>query len=224
MNEYPPYTQDTSWRANGRVRSQSMSYLRIPSYMMMDEPGRGAYPIVSPTFNDRRFKFEWSEATLRDLEAKIVRSARLDQRAREENECRRGRAVADDRGLERGLRRRRRYSHRPPPELDGQDRDAAHSTMRRCGRCARTPTGGRCTMPSSSVLNAFGEPIPPAVRGGRAGRRVRASLYLGRQPRGVLRRRLDGRPKRGRSPMLGHRRRDVARRGRSTVKPPRGVA
>ena len=39
----------------------SMSYLRIPSYMIMDEPGRGAYPIVSPTFNDRRFKFAWSE-------------------------------------------------------------------------------------------------------------------------------------------------------------------
>jgi hypothetical protein len=55
--------------------TESMSYLRIPSYMIMDEPGRGAYPIVSPTFNDRRFKFEWSEATLRDLEAKIVRRA-----------------------------------------------------------------------------------------------------------------------------------------------------
>jgi succinate dehydrogenase/fumarate reductase flavoprotein subunit len=43
--------------------------------MVMDEPGRGAYPIVSPTFNDRRFKFEWSEKTLRDLEARIVRKA-----------------------------------------------------------------------------------------------------------------------------------------------------
>jgi predicted oxidoreductase len=52
-----------------------MSYLRIPSYMVMDEPGRGAYPIVSPTFNDRRFKFEWSEKTLRDLEARILRKA-----------------------------------------------------------------------------------------------------------------------------------------------------
>ena len=52
-----------------------MSYLRIPSYMIMDEPGRGAYPIVSPTFNDRRFKFEWSEAALRDLEARILHAA-----------------------------------------------------------------------------------------------------------------------------------------------------
>lgn len=75
MNEYPPYTQDTSWRPMATYDPQSMSYPRIPSTMVMDEPGRGAYPIVSPTFNDRRFKFEWSEKTLRDLEARILRKA-----------------------------------------------------------------------------------------------------------------------------------------------------
>jgi succinate dehydrogenase/fumarate reductase flavoprotein subunit len=75
MNEYQPYTQDTSWRAMAAFDSASMSYLRIPSYMIMDEPGRGTYPIVSPTFNDRRFKFEWSDASLRALEARILRAA-----------------------------------------------------------------------------------------------------------------------------------------------------
>ena len=60
---------------HGGVRWSSMSYLRIPSYMVMDMPGRGVYPIVSPTFNDRRFKFEWSETTLRELEAKILHKA-----------------------------------------------------------------------------------------------------------------------------------------------------
>jgi succinate dehydrogenase/fumarate reductase flavoprotein subunit len=75
MNEYPPYTQDTSWRPMATYDPESMSYLRIPAYMIMDEPGRGAYPIVSPTFNDRRFRFEWSERTLRDLESRIVKSA-----------------------------------------------------------------------------------------------------------------------------------------------------
>ena len=75
MNEYPPYTQDTSWRAMATYDPQSMSYLRIPSYLVMDEPGRAGYPIVSPTFNDRRFKFEWSEKTLRDLEARMLRKA-----------------------------------------------------------------------------------------------------------------------------------------------------
>jgi len=75
MNEYQPYTQDTTWRAMDEFDGLAMSYLRIPSYMIMDEPGRGAYPIVSPTFNDRRFKFQWSEAALRDIEAQIVRKA-----------------------------------------------------------------------------------------------------------------------------------------------------
>jgi succinate dehydrogenase/fumarate reductase flavoprotein subunit len=75
MNEYQPYTQDTSWRAMAAFDGESMSYLRIPAYMIMDEQGRGIYPIVSPTFNDRRFKFKWSEASLRELEGKIVHRA-----------------------------------------------------------------------------------------------------------------------------------------------------
>jgi succinate dehydrogenase/fumarate reductase flavoprotein subunit len=73
MNEYQPYTQDTSWRAMALLDGAAMSYPRIPSYMIMDEPGRGTYPIVSPTFNDRRFKFTWSETTLRELESRILR-------------------------------------------------------------------------------------------------------------------------------------------------------
>jgi succinate dehydrogenase/fumarate reductase flavoprotein subunit len=73
MNEYQPYTQDTTWRAMALFDGQSMSYPRIPSYLIMDEPGRAAYPIASPTFNDRRFKFAWSEATLRELESRILR-------------------------------------------------------------------------------------------------------------------------------------------------------
>jgi succinate dehydrogenase/fumarate reductase flavoprotein subunit len=75
MNEYQPYTQDTSCRAMAVFDGFSMRYPRIPSYMIMDEPGRGAYPIVSPTFNDRRLKFTWSEDTLRQLEARILRRA-----------------------------------------------------------------------------------------------------------------------------------------------------
>jgi succinate dehydrogenase/fumarate reductase flavoprotein subunit len=72
MNEYPPYTQDTTWRPMATLDTETMSYLRIPSYMIMDESGRGIYPVVSPTFNDRRLKFEWSEETLRSLEARIL--------------------------------------------------------------------------------------------------------------------------------------------------------
>jgi succinate dehydrogenase/fumarate reductase flavoprotein subunit len=73
MNEYQPYTQDTTWRAMAIFDPQFMTYPRIPSYMIMDEPGRGTYPIASPTFNDRRFKFAWSEKNLRELESRILR-------------------------------------------------------------------------------------------------------------------------------------------------------
>ena len=77
MNEYQPYTQDTTWRGLAVFDSYSMSYLRIPSYMIMDETGRGAYPIVSPTFNDRCFKFKRSETTLR--EGAVVAPAATDE-------------------------------------------------------------------------------------------------------------------------------------------------
>ena len=103
MNEYQPYTQDTTWRSMAVFDSYTMSYLRIPSYMILDEPGRGAYPIVSPTFNDRRFKFEWSEATLRELEAKIVRVAgSIGELAGHEG--RRGGAGGNHFGVEQSLR------------------------------------------------------------------------------------------------------------------------
>ncbi len=75
MNEYQPYTQDTTWRAMAAFDGLTMSYPRIPSTMIMDEPGRGAYPIVSPTFNDRRLKFTWNDETLRALEARILHRA-----------------------------------------------------------------------------------------------------------------------------------------------------
>ncbi len=90
MNEYQPYTQDTTQRSLAVFDGLSMSYLRIPAYMIMDEEGRGAYPIVSPTFNDRRFKFNWSDATLRELEAKILHKAEFNRaigRADEDRAC-----------------------------------------------------------------------------------------------------------------------------------------
>jgi succinate dehydrogenase/fumarate reductase flavoprotein subunit len=43
--------------------------------MIVDEPGRATYPLVSPTFNDERLRFEWSEASLRELEMRIFSRA-----------------------------------------------------------------------------------------------------------------------------------------------------
>ena len=75
MNEYPPYMQDTSARPMAFFDTVTQTYPRIPSWMIVDEPGRATYPLVSPTFNDDRLRFEWSEASLRELEMRIFARA-----------------------------------------------------------------------------------------------------------------------------------------------------
>ena len=51
MNEYQPYTQDTTWRAMALFDSLSMSYSRIPAYMLMDEPGRPSQAQIASEFD-----------------------------------------------------------------------------------------------------------------------------------------------------------------------------
>jgi succinate dehydrogenase/fumarate reductase flavoprotein subunit len=75
MNEYPPYMQDTSARPMAFFDTVTQTYPGIPSWMIVDEPGRATYPLVSPTFNDDRLRFEWSEASLRELEMRIFARA-----------------------------------------------------------------------------------------------------------------------------------------------------
>ncbi|MSP67443.1 MAG: FAD-binding protein [Alphaproteobacteria bacterium] len=75
MNEYPPYMQDTAHRPMSFYDTITQSYPRIPSFMILDQVAKGAYPLCSPTFNDRNLSFEYSEKSLRDLEDRIVRKA-----------------------------------------------------------------------------------------------------------------------------------------------------
>lgn len=72
MNEYPPYTQDTSHRPMQEFDPETQSYLRIPSFIVLDEAGRRNYPLCNPTFNDRTISFAWSQDTLRELELRIL--------------------------------------------------------------------------------------------------------------------------------------------------------
>lgn len=75
MNEYPPYMQDTAHRPMSFYDTITQSYPRIPSFMVLDHVAKGAYPLCSPTFNDRNLSFDYSEKSLRDLENRIVRRA-----------------------------------------------------------------------------------------------------------------------------------------------------
>ncbi|MDA0997166.1 MAG: FAD-binding protein, partial [Proteobacteria bacterium] len=73
MNEYQPYTQDTSARSMALFDAQTQTYPRIPSLMVFDDDARGTYPLCAPTFNDPNLAFDYSPEALQDLEDRIVR-------------------------------------------------------------------------------------------------------------------------------------------------------
>jgi succinate dehydrogenase/fumarate reductase flavoprotein subunit len=176
MNEYQPYTQDTSWRAMALLDAYSMSYLRIPSYMIMDEPGRGAYPIVSPTFNDRRFKFVWSEATLRELEARIVRkcnSIRELALAMKVGEPVLATTIA---GWNAACDRGEDSVHGRPPTSMLKIATPPYYCAEVWPICSNTH-GGPVHDAEQRILNAFGEPIPRLFAAGELGG-VFGHLYI----------------------------------------------
>ena len=73
MNEYQPYTQDTSARPMALFETLTQSYPRIPSLMVFDDNARGTYPLCAPTFNDPNLAFDYSPEALQELEDRIVR-------------------------------------------------------------------------------------------------------------------------------------------------------
>jgi succinate dehydrogenase/fumarate reductase flavoprotein subunit len=176
MNEYQPYTQDTTWRGMQQFDCYEMRYLRIPSYLIMDEAGRGAYPIVSPTFNDRRFKFDWSEATLRELESRILRKAgsipelaaltkadgtHLRQTIEEWND-------ACDRQID--------SVHGRPPTSMVKIAEPPFYVAEVWPICSNTH-GGPVHDAEQRVINSFGEPIPRLFAAGELGG-VFGHLYI----------------------------------------------
>ena len=178
MNEYQPYTQDTTWRAMAVLDGHSMSYLRIPSYMIMDEPGRGAYPIVSPTFNDRRFKFAWSEDDAAGAGRPHPAQMQFDRRAC----CR-------DEGRERCSRRPLRGGTRPAIAAKIRVHGRPPTSMLKiatppfyCAEvwpvCSNTH-GGPVHDAEQRVLECVRRAHSASVRRRRARRRVWSSLHSG---------------------------------------------
>lgn len=176
MNEYQPYTQDTTWRGMTTYDGETMSYPRIPAIMIMDEPGRGTYPIVSPTFHDRRFKFEWSEQSLRDLEARILqRASSLEELASmmklptETIE----KTVADwNAACET---RKDAQFRRPPPSMLPIATPPFYAAEV-YPICSNTH-GGPVHDAEQRILNAFGQPIPRLYAAGELGG-VFGHLYI----------------------------------------------
>ena len=176
MNEYQPYTQDTSWRAMALLDGYSMSYLRIPSWMIMDEPGRGAYPIVSPTFNDRRFKFRWSEATLRELEGRILRKCNSIRELAAAMAVREQVLATTIAGWNAICDRGEDPVHGRPPTSMLKIATPPYYCAQVWLICSNTH-GGPVHDAAQRVLNAFGEPIPRLFAAGELGG-VFGHLYM----------------------------------------------
>lgn len=75
MNEYQPYTQDTSHRPLQYFDPVTQEYPRIPGYLVCDELGRKLYPLGRPTSNDPGVRYDWSEDNRREIDLGILKQA-----------------------------------------------------------------------------------------------------------------------------------------------------
>lgn len=75
MNEYQPYTQDTTHRQMHLFNPVKQEYPRIPGYIIFDQNGSNMYPIGRPTSNDDGVRYEWSEDNQKEVELGILKRA-----------------------------------------------------------------------------------------------------------------------------------------------------
>jgi len=75
MNEYQPYTQDTTHRPLHYFDPATQKYPRNPSFLICDENGRKMYALGRPTSNDKGIRIEWSDDNLREVELGILKKA-----------------------------------------------------------------------------------------------------------------------------------------------------
>ena len=75
MNECPPYMQDTTHRPMEMFDPETMSYPRIPSYLICDENGRKLYPLGDPRSNDPDYAYDWSDDNTKEIGNGILHQA-----------------------------------------------------------------------------------------------------------------------------------------------------
>jgi succinate dehydrogenase/fumarate reductase flavoprotein subunit len=75
MNEYQPYTQDTTQRPMHYFDPATQKYPRNPSVFVCDENGRKMYPLGRPTSNDEGVTYEWSEDNEKEIKLGILKRA-----------------------------------------------------------------------------------------------------------------------------------------------------
>ena len=76
MNEYHPYLQDTGHRPLDQYDPALQRFPYVPAYVVVDDAGRGMYPLGKATFNDPDVEiYSWSDDNLREVELGILRRA-----------------------------------------------------------------------------------------------------------------------------------------------------
>ena len=75
MNEYQPYTQDTTHRPMHYFDPATQTYPRNPSFLICDENGRKMYALGRPTSNDEGMRVDWSEDNMKEVELGILKRA-----------------------------------------------------------------------------------------------------------------------------------------------------
>jgi succinate dehydrogenase/fumarate reductase flavoprotein subunit len=75
MNECPPYAQDTSHRAMHYMDAETMSYPRIPSWLITDWKGCSTYQLGDIRTNDREYAYDWSPDNSKELALGILEKA-----------------------------------------------------------------------------------------------------------------------------------------------------
>jgi succinate dehydrogenase/fumarate reductase flavoprotein subunit len=178
MNEYHPYSQDTSNRALDHYDPVTQSFPFVPAFLVVDEDGRQLYPLGQAVSNDRTIKpYTWSDDNLREVENGILKRANsVEELAailgadaatvartldRWNDACEAG---ADD---DFGRTPSTMVKVKRPPFYVGEIWPLVNNTQ-----------GGPVHDERQRVLNSFGEPIDRLYVAGELGS-VWAFLYLG---------------------------------------------
>lgn len=176
MNEYQPYTQDTTQRPMQYFDPATQSYPRNPSFLICDENGRKMYPLGRPTSNDRSVRVDWSEDNMKEVElgilkradsiAELARMLGVDAAAAERSIARWNaqcdKAADEDHGRPGGT-----MAHIDTPPYYGAP----------VGCILSNTQGGPAHNGKQEIIDSFGDPIPRLYAAGEMGSSF-GHLYL----------------------------------------------
>jgi len=168
MNEYQPYTQDTSHRPMHLFDPVKQDYPRIPGYLVCDENGCKLYPLGRPTSNDKDLYYEWSADNKKEVELGILKTGRSLRELAQE-------LGAEPQPFEASIARWNEMCRagkdddfgRPPGTMAPIDTPPFYGAQA-WPVCSNTQ-GGPVHDGKQRIINAYGDPIPRLYAAGEMG-------------------------------------------------------